>query len=102
VQSYKVEITGTAKSDITEIFDHIARDKPVAATKFVMELERQIRSLKKHPLRCPVIPEAAELKREYRHLLYGSYRTIFKVSTKSVIIIRVIHGARLLDLSVFS
>ena len=102
MQSYKVEITGAAKSDIIEIFDHIARDNQAAATKFVMELERQIRSLKKYPLRCPIIPEAAELKMEYRHLLYGSYRTIFKVSTKSVIIIRVIHGARLLDLSVFS
>jgi toxin ParE1/3/4 len=102
VQSYKVEITGAAKSDIIEIFDHIARDNPAAATKFVMELERQIRSLMKYPLRCPVIPEAPELKREYRHLLYGSYRTIFKVTGKGVIIIRVIHGARLLELSVFS
>jgi plasmid stabilization system protein ParE len=102
VQSYKVEITRAAKSDIIDIFDHIARDNPAVATKFVMELERQISSLKKYPMRCPIIPEAAELKREYRHLLYGSYRTIFKVSTKSVIIIRVIHGARLLDLSVFS
>jgi plasmid stabilization system protein ParE len=102
VQRYKVEITRAAKSDIIEIFDHIARDNPVAAANFVRQLERQIRSLKQYPLRCPIIPEAVELKREYRHMLYGSYRTIFKVSTKSMIIIRVIHGARLLDLSVFS
>jgi toxin ParE1/3/4 len=102
VQSYKVEITGAAQSDIIEIFDHIARDNPAAATKFVIELERQIRLLKKYPQRCPIIAEAAELKREYRHLLYGSYRTIFKVTGKGVMIIRVIHGARLLDLSVFS
>jgi toxin ParE1/3/4 len=102
VQRYKVEITRAAKSDIIEIFDHIAKDNPVAAANFVRQLERQILSLKQYPLRCPIIPEAVELKREYRHLLYGAYRTIFKVSTKSVIIIRVIHGARLLDLSVLS
>jgi toxin ParE1/3/4 len=102
VPSYKVEITRTAKSDILEIFDHIARDNPVAAANFVRQLEGQIRSLKQYPLRYPIIPESVDLKREYRHLLYGSYRTIFKVEAKSVIIVRVIHGARLLDLSVFS
>ena len=102
MQRYKVEITRAAKSDIIEIFDHITKDNPVAAANFVRELERQIRSLKQYPLRCPIIPEAVDLNKEYRHLLYGAYRTIFKVNTKSVIIIRVIHGTRLLDLSVLS
>jgi len=88
VQNYKVEITRAARFDINEVFDFIARDNPVAAARFVKEMERQIRSLKKYPLRCPVIPEASELRREYRHMLYGAYRTIFKVGTKSVIIIR--------------
>jgi len=102
VQGYKIEITRAAQSDIIEIFDHIAKDNPVAAANLVTHLERQIRSLKKYPLRCPVVPEAIELKREYRHMLYGAYRTVFRVSAKRVIIVRVIHGARLLDLSVFS
>jgi len=101
VRSYKVEFTRSAKSDLIEIFDHIAKDNPRAASNFVTHLESQIRSLKEHPLRCPIIPETGEIKREYRQLLYGAYRTIFRISTKRVIIIRVIHGARLLDLSVF-
>jgi toxin ParE1/3/4 len=33
----------------------------------------------------------------YRHLLFGHYRTIFKIIGAGVIILRVIHKARLLD-----
>lgn len=47
-----------------------------------------------------VPPEASELDVEYRHLIDAPYRTIFRVSRSRVIIIRVIHGAQLLDLHV--
>jgi plasmid stabilization system protein ParE len=49
-------------------------------------------------LRCPVIPESQDLGREYRHLVSGHYRTLFKIAGEKVIIMRVIHGARLLDM----
>ena len=58
-------------------------------------------SLEIFPLRCPVIPESFELGVEYRHIIYGHYRTIFKVDHSRVIIMRVIHGARLMDLEIF-
>jgi len=38
---------------------------------------------------------------EYRHITYGHYRTIFRVEGSRVIILRVIHGARLLDFEIF-
>jgi plasmid stabilization system protein ParE len=51
------------------------------------------------PTRCEIIPEAEEVGIEYRHVIFGQYRTIFRIVEKSVIVLRVIHGARLLDLS---
>jgi plasmid stabilization system protein ParE len=51
------------------------------------------------PTRCEIIPEAEDVGIEYRHLIFGQYRTIFRIVEKSVIVLRVIHGARLLDLS---
>ncbi len=84
--------------DILQIRDCISRDSPSAGGKWVREIKRQIGSLEKFPLRCPVIPESAELGNEYRHLIYGNYRTLFKVIGSSVVIMRVIHGARLLDI----
>jgi toxin ParE1/3/4 len=94
---YRVEITQTAEADIREIGRYIALDSERSAGKWREELTRQIASLEKFPLRCPIIPESRELGREYRHLIYGQYRTIFRVDSDRVVILRVIHGARLLQ-----
>ena len=37
----------------------------------------------------------------YRHLVFGDYRTIFRVSGGTVFVLRIVHGARLLDPSMF-
>jgi len=101
VQKFRVEITETAQSDVQEIFQYIAADNQKAAINLIEEIERQIASLEKFPARCPVIPESFELGVEYRHIIYGHYRTIFRVEASKVIILRVIHGARLLSLEMF-
>lgn len=98
---FRVEITGTAQSDIWEIFHYISADNQTAAINLIQEIERQINSLEIFPLRCPVIPESFELGVEYRHIIYGHYRTIFKVENSRVIIMRVIHGARLMNMDIF-
>lgn len=48
-----------------------------------------------------IIPEASELGVDYREKLFGKYRIIYRISVDRVIVLRVIHGARLLDLSLF-
>jgi len=101
VQKYRVEITQTAECDIKEIFQYIASDNETAAKKWVVEIERQIDSLEQFPLRCPVIPESRQLGKEYRHIVYGNYRTIFRIDGLRVVIMRVIHSARLLSLKIF-
>ena len=98
---FQVEITATAQSDIQEIFQYIAADNQTAANNLILEIEKQINSLEQFPLRCPVIPESFELGVEYRHIIYGHYRTIFRVESSRVIILRIIHGARLLNLEIF-
>jgi len=98
MRKYQVEITRAAERDITSIFEYIHYNNPAAAMRWVEEVECQITSLEKFPKRCPHIPETKELGQEYRHLIYGDYRTIFRFQGLKVIIMRVIHGARLLDL----
>ena len=56
-------------------------------------------SLSQLPKRCPVIPEADDIGVEYRHLIWGSYRTIFRIEGSTVWVVRVVHGAQLLDTS---
>lgn len=99
MQRYRVEVTKVAESDVLDIFRYIASDNETAAMRLITEIEAEIESLEQFPLRCPVIPESHDLGREYRHIVFGNYRTVFRIEGSRVIIMRIIHGARLLDLS---
>jgi plasmid stabilization system protein ParE len=52
-------------------------------------------------LRYEVVPEADAIDRPWRHLGFGAYRIIYRVDGNRVRILRVIHGARLLDRTFF-
>jgi len=94
---FRVRITRAAERDVEETWNFIADDSPEAAEKFVRRLEEQIETLETFPERCPLIPENEMLGTRYRHMLYGNYRTVFRIAGKTVYVIRVIHRAPLLD-----
>ena len=96
-KKYRVDIAALAEADTAAIWDYIAQDNPDAATAFILRLEAQIGTLERYPERCPLVAENDLLGTAYRHLLFGNYRTIFKIIGARVIILRIIHGARLLD-----
>lgn len=91
---FQVSITRLAEKDVEEIWTYIAADSPTEETKFILKLEEQAFTLERSPLRCPLIPENTILGTENRHLLYGNYRTIFRVSGKTVYVLRIIHSEK--------
>ena len=97
-KKFSVDITETAEADVNGIWEYIAQDKPESAADFVLRLEEQIGTLESFPERCRLVPENDLLGASYRHLVYGNYRTIFKIVGSRVIILRVLHGSRLLDI----
>lgn len=97
-KKFTVDITAAAEADVAELWEYIAQDDPAAATAFVLQLEKQIGALERFPERCPLVRENELLGTSYRHLVYGNYRTIFKIVRSRVIIMRVLHGSRLLDM----
>lgn len=96
--NYKVRIAPIAEKDLAEIYDYVAQDSPRNAAKFFYRLREKVASLKHSPFRCPRIPEKIDSPFEYRHLLVKRYRIIFCVVGEVVWVMRVVHGARLLDL----
>ena len=97
-KAYNVYITGSAEQDILDIWNYICDDSKLRAKKFVDQIETKITKLRKYPQRCPVINETEFLGIEYRHLVIGNYRIIFKIDNENVYIMRIIHGSRILNL----
>jgi plasmid stabilization system protein ParE len=98
---YQVEIAETAEGDLAEIWAYIASDSVENATQFLIRLEEAISTLEKLPQRCPSIPENNLLGTDYRHLILGDYRVLFRVAKNRVFVLRIVHGNRLLNSSFF-
>jgi len=96
-RKHRVELTAAARRDVEWIYDHISQDSPESARVWVDKLEDRILSLERFPFRCRVIPEAGDLGREYRHSIPGNYRILYRVSGTAVWVVRIVHGAQLLD-----
>ena len=95
-KKYKVYITRAAQQDIEEIWGYISNDSIHNATAFIDKVEKHIFFLEMHPERNPLIPENEILLGKYRHMVYKNYRIIYRIQNRSVFILRIIHGSRLL------
>ena len=92
IKKYQVNVSQQAQNDLEHIFDYIADDSINNATNFIVQLEKKIYSLEDFPYRHPLIPENEFFATDYRHLNYKKYRVIYRVTEKSVFVLRVIHG----------
>ena len=97
-KKYKVNLTQNAQNDLEHIFYFISSDSINNAANFLLELEQKVYSLDTFPERNPLIPENEFFGTEYRHLIYKKYRIIYRITESSVFILRIIHGAKLLQM----
>lgn len=97
-KKYSVWISQNAQNDLDHIFSYIAADSINNAKKFVLALEEKIQRLDTFPEGFAYIPENIFFGTNYRHIIHKKYRVIYKVDRDSVYVLRVIHGAKLLDL----
>jgi toxin ParE1/3/4 len=95
---YKVLVTRHAEEDIVSIWHYIASDSKERANLFIAEIEERLPTLRNFPGRCPVIAESELLGIEYRQMIIGNYRIILRIERETVFIMRIVHGARLLEL----
>jgi toxin ParE1/3/4 len=97
-EKFQVEVSATAESDLVSIGSWIAEDSPSRAAGFLEKLSERMLTLESHPRRCPVVEENRDPKKEYRHLIQGDYRVVFRIEASRVFIVRVIHGSQLLNM----
>lgn len=74
---------------------YIAADNPRAAVKWAKGLISAVAKLKRHPRLGRVVPEIG--LEDYRELIHGNYRIVYRISAKRISILTVRHYKRLFD-----
>ncbi len=94
-KNYPVYWSQTAKTDLAEIVEYIAKDSPQTALKVLKTLESQIKKLYQFPKSGRIVPE---LKKhniyKYRELIHGPWRIFYKTEENKVFILAVVDGRR--------
>lgn len=84
-----------ATEDLEAIAEYIARDSEFYARAVVSEILKTTRSIPEFPLIGRVVPEFGnEIIRE--RFVY-SYRLVYRIQPKRVLVVAVIHGKRLIE-----
>ncbi|HIC91181.1 MAG TPA: type II toxin-antitoxin system RelE/ParE family toxin [Syntrophaceae bacterium] len=92
---FKVVWSFEAIEDIESIAEYIARDSEFYARAVVTKILEVSRNIMDFPLVGRVVPEIGDEK--IRERLIYSYRLVYRIEERTILIIAVIHGKRLLE-----
>ena len=79
-----------------EIAEYISRDNPTAAKNWVDTVFSKIKQLKSLPESGRIVPEINS--KDFRELIYGNYRIIYRVEKTQVSILTIRHGKQILPI----
>ena len=82
----------TAKIDLKEIYDFIAKDSRYYANSFVNKIKTGVKKLKSYQNMGRIVPEYN--KDEIREIIFQNYRIIYHYDTQQIIILTIFHAAR--------
>lgn len=95
---FKVVLQRHARRDIWGVHGWIAERAPLAADKWLDNLQAKIKTLEDAPDRCPLVAERHRLHFDVRELLHGHkpyiFRIIFVIDGRVVRILRIRRGQR--------
>jgi plasmid stabilization system protein ParE len=97
--TYQIEFTQWAESDLDEIATYIAENDSISkAVRVYLKIKEKILNLSEFPNRGRIVPELKRIKiMDYREIIYNPYRIIYQIGDKTVFIIAVFDGRRLID-----
>ncbi|MEW6444480.1 MAG: type II toxin-antitoxin system RelE/ParE family toxin [Pseudomonadota bacterium] len=87
----RLVFTPLAEQDLEAIADYIAADSPVRALSFVRELRARCQGITLNPPGYRLRPELGDGIRSCAH---GHYVIFFESDHDTVMVVRVMHGAR--------
>jgi len=84
-----------AQHKLNEIVDYIAQDKPEAALTWVETVLDKVENLSSLPNSGRVVPELGN--EQYKELIIGNYRVIYKIARKQIQILTIRNFKQLLS-----
>ncbi len=93
--AYRIVWSPEAIEDIEAIAEYIERDSKFYAKAVVNKIFNSSEKLKEFPKIGREVPEIA--REEIRELIIYSYRLVYQIKEKQILIIAVIHGKRQFD-----
>ncbi|MEI7702353.1 MAG: type II toxin-antitoxin system RelE/ParE family toxin [Planctomycetia bacterium] len=92
--SRRILYSGPARQDLDEIWDYIAANNPIAASKFIDKILKACQSYASQPR----LGEARfDLMPDCRHFSVGQYVIYYRPVKDGIELIRILHGARSVD-----
>jgi plasmid stabilization system protein ParE len=80
----------------SEIAEYIAQDKPSAAENWINTVFLKVEKLKSTPEIGRLVPEIRN--NQFRELIYGNYRIIYRIEKKQISILTIRHGMQILPI----
>ncbi len=79
-----------------DIAEYISRDNPTAAEKWIDTVFSKVEQLKSFPESSRIVPEINS--KDFRELIYGNYRIIYRLEKIQVSILTTRHGKQILPI----
>ncbi|MDR4468421.1 MAG: type II toxin-antitoxin system RelE/ParE family toxin [Nitrospira sp.] len=91
---FTLRLLSLAEQDFTDIIEYVASENLTAAHRIADRIEQDLQRLQQYPFlgKVPADPKLAKLG--YRVLLVEEYLIFYKARGKTVLVYRIIHGAR--------
>jgi toxin ParE1/3/4 len=91
---YTVRLLSIAEQDLVELVLYLAAENPRAAAEVLNHVEARLHALATHPFtgRVPRDPKLTALG--YRVLVVANYLVYYKVRGTTILVYRILHGAR--------
>ena len=91
---FTLRLLSLAEQDFTEIIEYVAAENLTAAHRIADHIEQDLQRLQRHPYLGKVPDDTKLARMGYRVLVVGDYLVFYKVRGKTVLVYRIIHGAR--------
>lgn len=87
-----IDWTEKAERDLEAIRSIIAKNKPIAADRFILRIKKAVENLKRFPSMGEIL--ATDNESVIREIYVKSYRVVFRLRDDSIRVLTIVHGSR--------